>query len=318
MFAFLTDPATHPRVHRIDTHAASVFLEGARALKIKRAVRFPFLDYSTLAKRKAACDEEIRINRPFAPQIYHRVVPITQRSDGSLQIDGKGDAGRICDRNDPLRRTSDHRPSGRSRPARHRSGRGRLPTRSRPPTPLRRPRRPAPWINSIPAIIEDNAAAFREAACFAAGDIDDLRQASLSAFAENSPVAGAARQPGICAALPWRPASGEHRADRSQAGAVRCDRVRSRDGVDRCALRSCVPDDGFHPLRPAGRRERPAQPISGGHGKRKSRCARRPSAVHVAASGDPRQCAARPARPECARQGARHALGSRLFRTCAR
>jgi aminoglycoside phosphotransferase family enzyme len=45
VFAFLTDPATHPHVQRIDTHAASVFLEGERALKIKRAVRFPYLDY---------------------------------------------------------------------------------------------------------------------------------------------------------------------------------------------------------------------------------------------------------------------------------
>ena len=80
VFASLTDAATHPHVHRIDTHAASVFLEGDRALKIKRAVRFPFLDYSTLEKRKAACDEEIRINRRFAPQIYRRVVPITQGS----------------------------------------------------------------------------------------------------------------------------------------------------------------------------------------------------------------------------------------------
>ena len=53
-------------------------------------MRFPFLDYSTLEKRKAACDEEIEINRQFAPQIYHRVVPITQRDDGSLEIDGKG------------------------------------------------------------------------------------------------------------------------------------------------------------------------------------------------------------------------------------
>ena len=62
VFAFLMDPAIHPRVHRIDTHAASVFLEGNRALKVKRAVRFPYLDYSTLERRKAACDEEIRIN----------------------------------------------------------------------------------------------------------------------------------------------------------------------------------------------------------------------------------------------------------------
>ena len=71
----------HPGVTRIDTHAASVFLDGSRALKIKRAVRFPFLDYSTLEKRKVACEEEIRINRPLAPQIYHRVVAITEEPD---------------------------------------------------------------------------------------------------------------------------------------------------------------------------------------------------------------------------------------------
>src|SRR6201993_1632332 len=86
VFAFLCDPAGHRDVQRIDTHAASVFLDGDRALKIKRAVRFPFLDYSTLEKRKAACEEEIRVNRPFAPQIYRRIVPITQDTDGRLSI----------------------------------------------------------------------------------------------------------------------------------------------------------------------------------------------------------------------------------------
>src|SRR5260370_42498054 len=70
----------------MDTHAASVFLDGARALKIKRAVRFPYLDYSTLEKRKAACDEEMKVNRKFAPRIYRRVVPITQSAQGSLEI----------------------------------------------------------------------------------------------------------------------------------------------------------------------------------------------------------------------------------------
>src|SRR6478752_10215160 len=66
VFAFLTDPATHgdADVRRIETHAAVVFLAGDRALKVKRAIRFPFLDYSTLAKRKASCEEEIKINRP--------------------------------------------------------------------------------------------------------------------------------------------------------------------------------------------------------------------------------------------------------------
>ncbi len=70
----------------------SVFLAGSRALKIKRAVRFPFLDYSTLARRKAACEEELKINRAFAPQIYRRVVPITQNGDGYFAIDGDGPA----------------------------------------------------------------------------------------------------------------------------------------------------------------------------------------------------------------------------------
>jgi aminoglycoside phosphotransferase family enzyme len=90
VFAFLADPAQYPDVHRIDTHAASVFLAGDRALKIKRAVRFPYLDYSTLAKRKTACEDELTISRPFAPQIYRRVVPITESADGSLAINGDG------------------------------------------------------------------------------------------------------------------------------------------------------------------------------------------------------------------------------------
>src|SRR6058998_3750153 len=91
VFAYLTDPAAHPLIHRIDTHAASVFLAGDRALKIKRAVRFPFLDYSTLGKRKAACEAELAVNLPFAPQIYRRVVPITRQADGSLALGGTGE-----------------------------------------------------------------------------------------------------------------------------------------------------------------------------------------------------------------------------------
>src|SRR5947209_9514610 len=82
VFAFLADQATHggSAVKRVDTHAASVFLTGERALKVKRAVRFPFLDYSTLAKRKAACEAELAINRSFAPDIYRRVVPSRARA----------------------------------------------------------------------------------------------------------------------------------------------------------------------------------------------------------------------------------------------
>ena len=76
---FLGDSETHggAPVKRIDTHAAMVFLAGPRALKIKRAVRFPFLDYSSPAKRQAACAAEIKVNRAFAPTIYRGVMAIT-------------------------------------------------------------------------------------------------------------------------------------------------------------------------------------------------------------------------------------------------
>jgi aminoglycoside phosphotransferase family enzyme/predicted kinase len=99
VLALLGDPATYfadaknggQAVKRIDTHAATVFLAGERVLKIKRAVKFPFLDFSTLAKRKAACEAELEVNRPFAPQIYRRVVGITRQEDGALALDGNGE-----------------------------------------------------------------------------------------------------------------------------------------------------------------------------------------------------------------------------------
>ena len=105
VFGFLADPATHGgnKVLRIDTHAASVFLAGDRALKVKRAVRFPFLDYSTLGKRKQACEAELAVNAPYAPEIYRGVVAITREADGQLAIGGAGYAGRMGGRYAPLR-----------------------------------------------------------------------------------------------------------------------------------------------------------------------------------------------------------------------
>jgi hypothetical protein len=93
IFAFLADPATHGTaepVRRIDTHGAAVFLAGPDAYKVKRAVRFPFMDFSTLLKRKAACEREIKVNRGNAPGLYLGVLPIT-RSDGRLALDGRGE-----------------------------------------------------------------------------------------------------------------------------------------------------------------------------------------------------------------------------------
>lgn len=181
VFAYLADPATHPRVRRIDTHAASVFLDGDRALKIKRAVRFPYLDYSTLEKRKAACDEEMKVNRKFAPQIYRRVVPITQSAQGSLDIDGDGTPVEFAvemtrfDEN----QTFDHLAEAGPLDPDLVDAIADAIAASHVVAPLA----PAePWIESILPIIEGNTTAFRTAACFPASDIDDLSEASRSAF----------------------------------------------------------------------------------------------------------------------------------------
>src|SRR5690349_14397648 len=96
VFAFLANPATHgmmfadEEVRRIDTHAATVFLAGNQAFKVKRSVRYPFLDFSTLEKRKAACEAELAVNRAFAPELYRRVVPITREGNGELALAGAG------------------------------------------------------------------------------------------------------------------------------------------------------------------------------------------------------------------------------------
>jgi aminoglycoside phosphotransferase family enzyme/predicted kinase len=181
VFAFLMDPATHPGVRRIDTHAAAVFLEGARALKIKRAVRFPYLDYSTLAKRKAACDEEMKINSQFAPQIYRRVVPIARGDDGSLGIDGDGVPVEFAiemTRFDE-RQTVDHLAEAGEPDRDLADSIADAIAASHAVAPSAQAE---PWIKSIPAFIERNTAAFRTAACFPAGDVDDLDETSQSAF----------------------------------------------------------------------------------------------------------------------------------------
>src|SRR5262245_55024883 len=89
---FLASPATHgsSTVERIETHASVVFLAGPRAYKVKRAVAFDYLDFSTLDRRKRFCEAEVQLNRRTAPTLYRGVVPVTRKSNGSLALDGSG------------------------------------------------------------------------------------------------------------------------------------------------------------------------------------------------------------------------------------
>ena len=74
----------------IETHASYVFLAGGFAYKVKRAVKYPFLDFSTLEKRHQACLNELRINRRTAPHLYLEVVPVSEAPDGTLRLRGRG------------------------------------------------------------------------------------------------------------------------------------------------------------------------------------------------------------------------------------
>lgn len=94
VIAFLADPATYPArpgsVGRMETHGALVFLAGDEVWKIKRAVSFPYMDFSTLEKRRAVCMREIEVNRLWAPELYLGCVPITRERDGRLALGGSG------------------------------------------------------------------------------------------------------------------------------------------------------------------------------------------------------------------------------------
>lgn len=94
--AFLSSPYSYGSdvtlVNVIETHCSAVFLAGNRAYKLKRAVKYDYLDFSTLELRKRACDAELRLNRRTAPGLYLGVIPITRDADGRLALGGAGQA----------------------------------------------------------------------------------------------------------------------------------------------------------------------------------------------------------------------------------
>ncbi|HYN40021.1 MAG TPA: AAA family ATPase, partial [Rhodospirillales bacterium] len=95
VIAFLSRPQTWgpgiTAVDRRETHASVIFLVGSQAFKLKRAVRFPYLDYSSARLRRQFCEAEVTINRRTAGDLYRRVVAVVRRPDGSLALDGEGE-----------------------------------------------------------------------------------------------------------------------------------------------------------------------------------------------------------------------------------
>lgn len=81
--------AADDSVEVIETHGAYVFLCGDTALKLKRAVKYDYMDLSTVALRKKLIARELELNQPAAPEIYRDMLPVTQ-SNAGLALNGDG------------------------------------------------------------------------------------------------------------------------------------------------------------------------------------------------------------------------------------
>lgn len=175
--AFLAGGAgTGMPAKRIDTHISVVFLAADRVLKIKRAVRLPFLDNSTLEQRKRCCDEELAVNARNAPDIYRRVIAITREADG-LALDGKGPAvewavemARFDER-----QALDHLAAAHALPPNAADELAEAMRVSHAVAPVSDG---STWLAAIGTIIDRNTAKFRDQPKLPAGDVDRLHQLS--------------------------------------------------------------------------------------------------------------------------------------------
>ncbi|MEJ7929796.1 AAA family ATPase [Ramlibacter sp. AN1015] len=87
--AWVRHLATRLQAQRVETHISWVLLTGNTAYKLKKPLRLPFLDYSTLALRRHWCEEEVRLNERLAPKLYLGVSAVTGPPDAP-EIDGQG------------------------------------------------------------------------------------------------------------------------------------------------------------------------------------------------------------------------------------
>jgi len=193
VFELLGSPATYrlpaaAKIVRLQTHAAIVFLAGERALKVKRAVRYPFLDFSSLDKRKAACEAELAINRKFAPQLYRRIVPITREGNGALALDGSGE---------PVEWAVEMARFDEERTLDRLARRGELDERLLAKLAIAvaamheraEPVEPAPWIAALEQFIGNSTSTFqRHPALFGESAVVDLERQSLAALKRLRPL----------------------------------------------------------------------------------------------------------------------------------
>ncbi len=177
VLAFLAGGAgTGVPARRIDTHISIVFLSADRVLKIKRAIKLPFLDNTTLEQRRRCCEEELVVNARNAPAIYRRVVPVTSEADG-LALGGKGppiewavEMARFDER-----RTLDHLAAARAIPpgTADRLAETMLASHANAPVVTE-----SQWPDSIGTIIDRNTEKFRQQPTLRADDVARLHELS--------------------------------------------------------------------------------------------------------------------------------------------
>jgi len=96
VIAFLRDPSSYgPEVdwvEVVETHASLVFLAGERVFKLKRAVKYPYLDFSTVELRRRACEAELALNRRAAPALYEQVRGLFRGAGGAVGFSPEGEA----------------------------------------------------------------------------------------------------------------------------------------------------------------------------------------------------------------------------------
>jgi len=96
VIAFLSEPSSYgvavDKVDVIETHVSLVFLAGDHAYKLKRAIEYPYLDFSTPEHRRRACEAELALNRRTAPTLYLEVRALGRMPDGKIGFAGNGPA----------------------------------------------------------------------------------------------------------------------------------------------------------------------------------------------------------------------------------
>ena len=274
VFRFLADPKTHglsEPVVRVDTANAVVFLAGPDAYKVKRAVKFPFMDLSTLDKRRRACEAEIAVNRADAPGVYLAALPITRKRRHARNR-GRGRNRRMGHPHAAIRRERDARPRRRARRRLGRRSSTSWRSRSAAPTPARRcgtrrgPRMPSRPTSSRTTPLSPSGPIFSIAAT-----ARKAHRRFAARFRDRAAGPPQARRGWFHAPLSWRSAPAQHCHARRRADFVRCGRVFGRGRERRRALRSCLFADGSGGARLARFRQSALQPLSRARSRRR-RC----------------------------------------------